>query len=500
MNLLRLPLLLAIPFLIAALRAADSPPNFILMMGDDHGWEETAYNGHPYLKTPVLDEMAATGVRLDRFYSTHPSCSPTRAGFMTGRHPNRMGTFSPGWSFRPNEITIAHIAKEAGYDCGHFGKWHLGPVKKESPVSPIRMGFDESLGHDNFFDLNPSFSRNGEAPEVFQGESSAILVDEAIRFIDKEKAAGKPFLVVLWFGAPHEPYQGLPEDLALYDDLPAKYSDKTVKLTSNETGQQVQRPLGEVLRERYAEITAMDRAIGTLRQHLADTGLRDNTLFFYCGDNGTSADGLRESPHRGKKADHYEGGVRVPGVFEWPAQFPKPTTVTLRVSTSDLLPTLAGIVKVPVPDRPMDGIDILPLLKKGISERPTPLFFWSFDIPALLRQNPELYLDPKLQEGTTPMVKLTAEGSPLRNFNNVRLPPIVESDYGGTRAVIDGRYKLIQQKVTKKTPKAQELYDLESDPGETNDILSDKPEIAEKLAKELRTWQDSVLNSLAEKE
>ena len=82
----------------AAPSLAAERPNIILMMGDDHGWEETGYNGHPHVQTPVLDEMAATGLRLDRFYAAHPSCSPTRVSFLTGRHPNRMGTFSPGWS------------------------------------------------------------------------------------------------------------------------------------------------------------------------------------------------------------------------------------------------------------------------------------------------------------------------------------------------------------------------------------------------------------------
>src|SRR6186713_1616053 len=151
---------------------ADSRPNIILLMGDDHGWEETGYNGHPHVKTPVLDEMAASGLRFDRFYAGHCNCSPTRASYLTGRHPNRMGTFAPGFSFRPEEITIAQILGKAGYHCGHFGKWHVGAVKKESPVSPLAMGFHECLAHDNFFELDPSLSRNGDPPEVFQGESS----------------------------------------------------------------------------------------------------------------------------------------------------------------------------------------------------------------------------------------------------------------------------------------------------------------------------------------
>src|SRR5437868_702350 len=135
-----------------------APPNIVLLMGDDHGWEETGYHGHPHVKTPALDEMAATGLRMDRFYSAHPSCSPTRGSFLTGRHPNRYGTFAPGWSLRPEEITIAHVLRKAGYQCGHFGKWHVGAVKAASPVCPGAMGFHQWLSHDNFFELNPSLS------------------------------------------------------------------------------------------------------------------------------------------------------------------------------------------------------------------------------------------------------------------------------------------------------------------------------------------------------
>ena len=116
---------------------AETPtrPNIVLLMGDDHGWEETGYNGHPYLKTPTLDEMAASGLRMDRFYAAHPSCSPTRGSVLTGRHPNRYGTFYPGCSLRPEEVTIARLLQKAGYATGHFGKWHVGPVKAASSCS-----------------------------------------------------------------------------------------------------------------------------------------------------------------------------------------------------------------------------------------------------------------------------------------------------------------------------------------------------------------------------
>lgn len=479
----------------ASVAFAEPLPNIILLMGDDHGWEETGYNGHPHVKTPVLDEMAATGLRLDRFYAAHPSCSPTRASFLTGRHPNRMGTFAPGWSLRPEEITTAAILARVGYYCGHFGKWHVGAVKAESPVNPGAMGFHVWLSHDNFFEMDPSFSRNGGPPEVFSGESSEVLIDEAVKFIERSREGEKPFFGVVWFGSPHEPYSGLPADLALYDDLPAKYPDKKVRLTSNETGLQVERPQGAVLRERYAEITAMDRAIGRLRTYLAEKDLRKNTLLFYCGDNGTSADGFLKSPHRGVKGALYEGGILVPGLIEWPARFPAPLASRLNASTSDLLPTLCAITKTTLPDRPLDGVNILSLIEGGVEERPAPLFFWSYPLGQLKTAQLLPYLDPAVQEGTTPLVKLS-RGLPTRNFTNFHHPPLSGGDYGGARAVVDRRYKLVLRDMKDGGVKA-ELFDLLEDPGETTNLYGEKSEVAGLLQDSLRIWQGGVLQSLS---
>lgn len=487
--------LLALSFLacLGASSAAEPPPNIILMMGDDHGWEETGYNGHPHVKTPVLDDMAATCFRFENFYAAHPSCSPTRASFMTGRHPNRMGTFNPGFSLRPEEITLAKILAKAGYHCGHFGKWHLGPVKAESPTSPGAMGFHEWVSHDNFFEINPSLSRNGGPPEVIQGESSAVVIDEAIKFIDRARKEKQPFFTVVWFGSPHEPYSGLPEDLALYDDLPVKYKDKKVRLTSNETGGPTTRPQGEVLRERYAEITAMDRAIGTLRKHLAANGLRENTLLFYCGDNGTSPDASLFLPHRGVKGQVYEGGVLVPGLIEWPARIPKPRSTKARATTSDLLPTLCALTGQPLPDRPLDGMDLLPVIDGKASERPKPLWFWQFDTSHLQKAEP--YIAPALQEGTTPLAK-KAGGKATRDFSNFRHPQITDADYLGPRAIIDGRFKLVVHELKKGGAVKQELFDLFTDPAEKTDLSGQQPDTVKKLQSGLRDWQTSVLHSL----
>lgn len=478
----------------AASIVAAATPNVILMMGDDHGWEETGYNGHPYVKTPVLDEMAATGLEFERFYAAHPSCSPTRGSFLTGRHPNRYGTFAPGWSTRPEEITIARLLGKAGYRCAHFGKWHVGTVKADSPLNPGAMGFDEWVSHDNFFELNPSLSRNGGPPEVFPGESSEIVIDEAVKFIDRTRHGGKPFFTIIWFGSPHEPYSGLPADLALYDDLPAKYK-KPVSVTSNETGEQTKRPQGEVLRERYAEITAMDRAIGKLRKHLAAAGLRENTLLFYCGDNGTSADSALGEPHRGVKGQVYEGGVLVPGLIEWPARVPQPRSTAVRACTSDLLPTICGLVGVAPPDRPLDGVDLAGVFDGALTERPSPLCFWEYDTSLLMRSKPKPWIDPALQEGTTPLVKLMG-GKATRDFQNFRQPPITDDDYRGPRAIIDGRYKLVVHDRQKSADEKRELFDLDADPAEKRNLLAEQPATAEKLQDRLHAWQESVLQSL----
>ncbi len=470
---------------------AQDRPNFILLMGDDHGWDETGYNGHPHLKTPVLDEMASKGLKLNRFYAAHPNCSPTRGSVMTGRHPNRYGTFTPGHSMRPEEITVAHLLKQAGYATGHFGKWHLGPVKADSPTNPGKMGFEEYLSHDNFFEMDPQLSRNGGPPQKFPGESSEIIIGEAMRFIGKAKQNQKPFFAVVWFGSPHEPYSGLEKDLALYDNLPEAYRQKQFVLTSNETGQQVSRPLNEILRERYAEITAMDRSIGQLRDWLQKESLKENTLLWYCGDNGTSGDGIVTSPFRGLKSTVYEGGVRVPGLIEWPKGIPSPKTSEVNTVTSDILPTLCELAGQPLPDRPLDGISLKPLIKGQMAERPKPIGFWMFDVRPEIQKTP--YIALPLQKGTTPLVKMM-DGLYTRNFQNFVHQEITKEDYQGPRTLLDNQYKLVIN--GPRSQVAKELFDIRKDPGEKNSILGSHPEVAAKMERQLHDWQESVLNSL----
>lgn len=487
--------LTGLPVLLMASTLTHAQPNIILLMGDDHGWDEVGYNGHPFVKTPHLDKMAAEGLRFDRFYSAHPTSSPTRASVLTGRHPNRYGTFNAGWSTRPEEVTLAHVAKNAGYATAHFGKWHVGPVKKESPTSPGAMGFDEWLSHDNFFEMNPVLSRNGNPPTRMEGEGSELIVNEAIDFIRRSTEHNTPFLAVVWFGSPHEPYSGLPEDLALYEHLPDSLLNREVLLTSNETGEQVYRPLKHVLQERYAEITAMDRAIGKLREFLKEQGLAENTLLMYVSDNGTCPSAGRVGMTlRAQKSTLYEGGIRVPAIIEWPAVITEPAITSTVSVTTDILPTLAEITRQPLPDRPIDGTSLVPLFANQEAERESPVFFWQFIPARVFRDDAQPYINPQLQEGTTPMAK-ALDGKFTRNFQNYTYLHVSDDHRAGTRAMISGRYKLVMEG---ESPNSQgaELYDIEVDPSEVHNLADRRPWKVEEMKSQMAEWQASVLQSL----
>ena len=455
----------------SAMARTDARPNIVLLLADDQGYAETGYRGHPHLKTPVLDQMAASGLQLDRFYSAAPVCSPTRTAILTGRHPNRSGVFAPNYSTRPQEITVAQILKQAGYRTGHFGKWHVGAVKAASPTNPAKMGFDEYLSHDNFFEMNPPLSRNGADPVIHKGESSMIVVDAAAEFVRKVRKEDKPFFVCLWFGSPHSPYSGLAEDVAMYDAVE-----------------------NEEQRRRFAEITAMDRAIGKFRTMLKELDLTDNTLLWYSSDNGTP---IRENvdPYdggfRGNKGSLYEGGLRVPAIMEWPAVIRRHRVSTVPCVSSDIFPTLLDLtgLKSPDPRRPIDGISLRDLVVgNSMRERPRSIGFWKYNGGA--EQKNGRWMDPELTRGTTPTTR-----NPAIDFRNFKHPVAKTSGFIGEAAWTSARYKLHLTNARRKM--VTELFDLRTDPGEENNIASRHPDIVEKMMSELHAWQRSVERSLS---
>ena len=186
---------------ILELSQAADRPNIILVMADDQGWGDVAYNGHPFVQTPELDAMSQAGLRFDRFYAGAPVCSPTRGSVLTGRNPNRIKILDHGHYMRPQEETIAETLKRAGYVTGHFGKWHVGSVQKQSPVSPGNSGFDEWISAPNFFDIDPYLSDQGIAKQ-FKGESSALVVDWTLDFVQRHAKHDQPLFIVAWFASP----------------------------------------------------------------------------------------------------------------------------------------------------------------------------------------------------------------------------------------------------------------------------------------------------------
>ncbi len=422
---------LALSLMIACVCSASEKPNIVLVMTDDQGWGQTGYYNHPVLKTPNLDKMAKNGLRFDRFYAGAPNCSPTRATVMTGRSNDRCGVNNHGYPLRKQETTLPQAMKKAGYTTGHFGKWHLNgfrgpgvPVLKDDPLSPGQFGFDEWLSVTNFFDRNPLMSRKGEFVD-FKGDSSEVTVAEALKFIEGQAKQKKPFFAVVWFGTPHSPFIASDEDKEAFADL------------------------DESSQNHYGELVAMDRSIGTLRKGLRDLDIAENTLLWFCSDNG----GLRGiEPEtvgglRGNKSTIFEGGLRVPGIVEWPAVITKARITNHPTVTMDIFPTLAEIVGLPesVLLKPYDGTSIRALFDGEIGARTKPI--------------------------------------PFRHTNRA--------------ALIDNDYKLLTEDL--KKGKFQ-LYDLVRDTKETTDIYAERPEIAKRMLKAFQAWNQEVEASIEGKD
>ena len=348
-------------FVAGTVYSADSSrPHIVLVMSDDQGWGETGYYNHPLLKTPNLDAMSASGLQLDRFYAAAPNCSPTRASVLTGRSNDRTGVEDPGYPLRLQEQTVAQALGGVGYATGHFGKWHLSglrgpgaPVLAGNSHHPGSFGFDEWLSVTNDFDMSPVLGRKGELEE-FRGDSSEIIVNEALEFIRRHLQSEKPTFTVIWFGSPHDPWISSEKDRATFSDL------------------------SEEQQHHYGELVAMDRSIGVLRAGLRRMGIAENTLVWFNSDNG----GLRQfvpetvGGLRGWKNTMYEGGLRVPAIIEWPGVI-SPRKTEYPATTLDIFPTLADIAGLHDSASPLkfDGISLKSLFYDDLGHRDKPIGF-----------------------------------------------------------------------------------------------------------------------------
>lgn len=434
------PRLVLLALFAAPLLAAPAPrPNVLVIMADDLGYADLGVQGGAEVPTPHLDALARSGVRCTNGYVTAPYCSPSRAGFLTGRYQTRFGhEFNPhvgapeDLGLPLGERTLADRLRAAGYATGLVGKWHLGFSARHHPQS---RGFDEFygflVGAHNFqlrADAAPKFGsaqslnliHRGREPQRVAGHTTELFTTEALRFIDRH--AGRPWFLFLAYNAVHTPLEIAPDTLAR---LPATVQDPA--------------------RRGYLSLLlGLDDAVGRLTAHLRATGRDRDTLVFFLSDNGGSGrkpffayNTGRNAPLRGDKGQMLEGGIRVPFLATWPGRLPAGTTCAAAVSALDLAPTALAAAGV-APESSLDGVNLLPVLA---GEAPAPAreaLFWRF---------------------------------------------------GPQRAVRRDRWKLVDWRdLEAKTNSGWQLYDLAADPGETRDLAAAQPAVVADLRARWEAW------------
>jgi arylsulfatase A-like enzyme len=349
--------------LTAASAAAPRSPNIIIIYADDLGYGDLGCYGHPTIRTPHIDRMAAEGVRFTQFYSAAEVCTPSRAALMTGRLPVRNGMASSKrrvlfgnskGGIPAEEVTLAEALRGQGYHTCCVGKWHLGHLPQ---YLPTRNGFDRYFGLPYSNDMKPlPLIRNEETLEMSPDQTKLTrqYTDEAIRFIkdcQQGDAKQKPFFLYLPHTFPHVPLFASPEDA------------------------------GRSQRGLYGDVVeALDRSTGEILDTLRDLNLAENTLVVFSSDNGPwlikkenggSAGLLREG-----KGSTWEGGMRVPGIFWWPGKI-KPQVSHELASTLDLFATCCALSGAELPrDRTLDSYDLRPVLLEGSKSPRNTMFYY----------------------------------------------------------------------------------------------------------------------------
>jgi len=443
-------------------------PNVIFILMDDMGYGDLeCYGGFPY-HTPNINKLAAGGMRFTNFYAAQATCSASRAAFLTGCYPNRIGisgALSPASeiALNPNEETIASILKAKGYKTAMFGKWHLG---QKAPFLPLSYGFDEFAGlpysHDYWpvnYDGTPldTTSPRGKWPvlRLIEGNTSTkaisnlddaatlttMYTERAVQFIKQNKS--NPFFLYVANSLPHVPLAVSP-----------KYKNKSgVGL------------YGDVMEE-------LDWSVGEILKALTENELLKNTIIILASDNGPwltygnhagNTGGFREG-----KGTAWEGGVRVPCIISWPQHINAGTICNNLVAGMDLLPTIAGICKAKMPVEKIDGVDMLPLLKQVPAANPRDEFAYYYDRCSLkgIRKGQWVLTLPCISQTYK---KITAIGN---------------DGWPGTYATDSVRLA---------------LYDLRTDPGETMDVKDKYPEMVQQLFAIAERYRNELGDDLTKK-
>ncbi len=444
-------------------------PNVILIVADDLGYGDIGAYGNPSIQTPNIDALAADGIRFTSFYACSAICGPSRAGMLTGRYPFRSGIIGNTYpkdeaigklaarrfgvllkglgvldiredyvarGISEHELTLAEALKTAGYQTGMIGKWHLGDYSSDPRYNPVEHGFDSYLGVPYSNDMLP-FPLYRNATEIDadigndedQARLTGLYTEEALRFI---KAAAEPFFLYLAHTFPHQPL----------------YASEAFKNRS-QAGR-----FGDAVEE-------IDWSVGRIVALLRERNLEDNTLVIFTSDNGPWYEG-NAGLFRGRKGQSLEGGFRVPFIAKWPARIPADTTCQAAAINLDLFPTLFGLAGLELPDdRIIDGRDMLGLLM-GANQLDShdAFYFYHYDQLEAVRTGKWKYYR-RVNRYTWP-IPLDAATIP--------------NDLGSKQ--LGDRWPL--------------LYDLKSDPSESYNLRDTHPQVAERLATLLRSWEGAA--------
>ena len=425
--------LLLVTFSTTVVAQEIKKPNVIIIITDDQGYGDLACNGNPILKTPALDKLYQQSIRLTDFHVS-PTCAPSRSGLMTGRYANRVGVWHTvgGLSIlRKDEVTMANVFQNNGYETAMFGKWHLGDTY---PARPQDKGFAYTFMHvggavgqtpdywgNDYFD--DTYLENG-IPKKVNGYCTDVWFDKAIKYIENNK--NKPFFCYISTNAPHEPY-----------NVPKKYFNKYK-----------QSDIPDQMKRFYGMITNVDDNLKRLQDKLKQLKIDNNTILIFLTDNGTAA-GYKKTEGkwygfnanmRGVKTSEYEGGHRVPFFISYPAKIKEARNIATLTANIDVLPTLASLCNLELPNIKLDGSDISPLL---------------LNKNALLNRE---YL--------------------VTDSQRVQVPIKWRKS-----AVMSDKMRLINGK---------ELYDIASDPSQSKDLAAQFPEIVDKMKGYYEEWWQSV--------
>ena len=475
---------------------AGQAPNVVLLLADDLGSKDLGCYGGP-VKTPVLDRLAANGVRFTDFHAGAAVCSPSRATLLTGRQNLRTGIYGvlqDQWHdmhLLEREVTMAEVLQKAGYGTAHFGKWHIGMSSgKRVKPSPTEHGFDYWFGLSN--GASPShkdpvnFMRNGKRVGPMKGYSCQIVVSDAIEWLENKARPNQPFFMNIWFNEPHHKLAAPDEIVALYGDL----KDEAAIYS--------------------ATIDNTDRAIGRLVSKLETMGKLDNTLIIYSSDHGSYRTD-RNGGLNGNKGSNFQGGLRSPGIFFWPDGFRGGRIENTPSGSVDLLPTICGLAGIDKPNGVhLDGADLSPLLiEKGTFQRSQPMIWlspWSGHLATLREGNYTLmgyrgYQLPSDQARQNELLQQMAKMAGIdpatpnlgsRVTNTTFTSPEynrLKSEFVRLRTFQEAWIPAIKAGGFSRFA----LYDLSSDPLQKKEISRQRPEVTERLKKKLLELYEDIM-------